>query len=235
MQEDDFRNYEIKKPQEEGEGILINILTRTSGRPNGFRKCRESIQNQTYKNIRHIVCYDSSEDLKYLSKFEVDYFKVNKGKRWRFFGLRKNKPGYKPYNLYCNKLLRKVKRGWIMFLDDDDMLLHDEVIKIVVEAINQKNNNTLLIWQTRYPDGSLLPKKEGFESRKISYMNIDTACFAFHSDYKKTAKWDSYVGADFRFISELANSIPDQKWLQMALTQKNNFGDHGRRNDITLS
>ena len=30
---------------------LINILTRTSGRPKGFRRNRESILNQTYKNI----------------------------------------------------------------------------------------------------------------------------------------------------------------------------------------
>jgi hypothetical protein len=216
------------------EPVLINILTRTSGRPNGFRKCRKSIENQTYKNIRHIVCYDSSEDLNYLGEFNLDYFKVKRKKRWKFFGLRKTKPGYKPYNLYCNQLLKRVKEGWILFLDDDDMLLHNEVINEIVTVIDQINKDTLLIWKTRYPDGRLLPGVDVFDNEEISYTNIDTACFAFHSKFKSASKWDSYIGADFRFILGLSKVIPRQKWISVALTQKNNFGDHGGRNDIIL-
>ena len=49
---------------------LINILTRTSNRPIGFKNCELSIKNQTYKNIKHIVSYDNDNDLTYLKETE---------------------------------------------------------------------------------------------------------------------------------------------------------------------
>ena len=185
--------------------ILINILTRTSGRPVGFGKCRKSIFNQTYKNIRHIVCYDEKQDLDYLDSYEIEKFKVKRKLKDNLFGLRKNKPGFKPYNLYCNKLLNKVNKGWILFLDDDDMLLHDGVLEELVNTIKNVTSDTLIIWQTRYPDGRLLPENEIFKKQEIKYENIDTACFSFHSDFRKAAKWDAYRGADFRFLKKLEN------------------------------
>ncbi len=212
--------------------ILINILTRTSGRPVGFEKCRKSIINQTYKNIRHIVCYDDKQDLDYLDQYEIEKFRVKRKKKDNLFGIRNNKPGFKPYNLYCNKLLNKVKNGWILFLDDDDMLIHEGVLEELVNTIKNLTNDTLILWQTRYPDGRLLPEKELFQKHEIKYENIDTACFGFHSDFRKCAKWDAYRGADYRFLKNLESLIPEQKWIFTAFTQKNNFGDHGRRNDI---
>jgi len=56
--------------------ILINILTRTSGRPNGFNKCRKSIENQTYIQIKHLVSYDDNNDLHYLKKYDCEKIKV---------------------------------------------------------------------------------------------------------------------------------------------------------------
>ncbi len=58
--------------------IQINILTRTSNRPHGMRHCYDSVKQQTYKNIRHIVAYDTPSDLDYLQKLDVDLIKVDK-------------------------------------------------------------------------------------------------------------------------------------------------------------
>jgi len=46
----------------------INILTRTSGRPNCFKRCVDSIKSQTYKNINHIVGADDDASYEYASK-----------------------------------------------------------------------------------------------------------------------------------------------------------------------
>jgi len=37
---------------------LLNILTRTSNRPNAFELNKMTVRTQTYPNIRHIVCVD---------------------------------------------------------------------------------------------------------------------------------------------------------------------------------
>lgn len=208
---------------------LINILTRTSNRPIGFEKCFESVKNQTYRNVRHLVSYDNPADLSYIKKYKVETIKVYKDEIIDENALNKK---YEPYNLYCNELLKEVKEGWIMFLDDDDMLLHDNVLKEIINHIRKSNENTLFFWYTRFPDGTLLPSQENFKNKKIVLQQMDTACFSFHSKYKNAALWDAWWAADFRFIEKLAQIIPKHKWLPFALTQKNNFGDQGRRNDI---
>ena len=40
-----------------------------------------------------------------------------------------------PYNLYMNSLIKEVKEGWIMFLDDDDIWLEHK-LSIQLEQMN---------------------------------------------------------------------------------------------------
>ncbi len=214
--------------------VLFNVLTRTSGRPRGFKLCRESITNQTYKNVRHLVSYDRPEDLEYVEQYDVDKLRVDypskPGKKEAVKGL-----VYEHYNLYCNDLLAQVESGWILFLDDDDMLLGRRVLKKLARRISRLDEDTLIIFQTRYPNGKLLPEENFMEKNKIELYHIDTACFAFHSKYKEAAKWDGWRTADYRFLKDLSLAVPKQYWIKEPLTQKNNFGDLGQRNDIKLS
>lgn len=225
----------FKDPAQKKErDILINVLTRTSGRPVGFEKCFSSIDDQTYSSIRHIVSYDTPEDLSYLKGKKLDLIRVKK-KTYKGRLTRKgHKLNFEPYNLYCNRLLRKVNHGWVLFLDDDDMLAKETVLKDLTKVIENVDKDTLLIFQTEYPDGRKLPDDDAFKVEKIEYMNIDTACFAFHSKYKKAVKWDAWRGADFRYIRDLAKEIPNQVWIKDSFTKKNNFGDQGRRNDLKI-
>lgn len=219
--------------KEKNREVLINILTRTSGRPVGFNKCHSSIINQTYKKIRHIVSFDTKNDLGYLQSAKIDIVRVTKKKYKGRLARKGHKLNFEPYNLYCNWLLREVKKGWVVFLDDDDMLAGNEIIAKIAEQIKKMDEDTLLIWRTRYPDGRSLPSDNSFKTKEIKYMDIDTACFAFHSKYKKGAKWDAWRGADFRYLRDLARVIPKQKWIPEIVTLKNNFGDQGKRNDLS--
>lgn len=221
-----------KGPEERGNVILINILTRTSGRPIGFNKCHSSVLEQSYPKVRHMVSYDTKEDLSYLRGKEIDLVKVKRKKYKGILTRKGHRLNFEPYNLYCNRLLEKVKGGWIVFLDDDDMLANDMVIEELVSEIKNVSEDNLLIFKTEYPDGRQLPDENAFEAEKIEYMNIDTACFAFNSKYAARAKWDAWRGADFRYIRDLANTIPQKKWIPKVITLKNNFGDQGNRNDL---
>ena len=59
--------------------VLVNILTRTSGRPIGFNNCRHSVRNQKYKRIRHIVsCEDGLNFSEDTNIDGVDFITVKK-------------------------------------------------------------------------------------------------------------------------------------------------------------
>ncbi len=215
--------------------VLITILTRTSNRPLGFEKCRKSIENQTYKNIRHIVSYDNDKDLDYLSKYKkIEYLKVSPIVVEPKDNTKNGHFKFAPYNLYCNTLLEMVKKSWIIFLDDDDMLLHNEVIAEIVNEINSCKKNTLLIWRMRYPDGKLLPPEDQMDRKVIKMSKIGAPCVAFHSDYKKYAYWDCWKGSDFRIIISLFKKLKHKRWIYKPYIQINNFGDFGNKNDIEI-
>lgn len=219
--------YKNKRSKEQ---ILINILTRTSNRPIGFYNCRQSIVKQSYKNIKQFVSYENEVDLTYIDCADVSKVKVEK---YEGEGL-VNLEGYvhAPYNLYCNTMLDHVDHGWILFLDDDDNLFHNKVIEEIIAEIKKEDEDTMFIWQMRYPNGKLLPTKDHFEKKKIEINNIDTTCFIFHSKYKKFAKWDQWKASDYRVIQKLCEIIPKKKWIEKVYIQINNYGDYGNRNDL---
>ncbi|AUC82084.1 glycosyltransferase family A protein [Lacinutrix sp. Bg11-31] len=214
------------------QNILLNVLTRTSNRPFGFSNCHKSIINQTYNNVNHIVSYDNEKDLDYLKLYNVEKIKVNVN-----IPVVEHKDGHihAPYNLYCNSLLNQVKSGWIMFLDDDDNLLHNKVLKEIVSKIKKANDDTIFIWQMRYPDGKILPNEEQFNSKEIKLNTIGSCCIIFHSKYKDEAQWDQWKASDFRFIKALSSKVPNIEWIKKVYVQINNFGDYGNKNDISNS
>ncbi|MCF6308035.1 MAG: glycosyltransferase family 2 protein [Flavobacteriaceae bacterium] len=215
--------------------ILINILTRSSNRPVGFQKCYKSVKNQTYKNVRHIVSYDDEKDLVYLKELDIDLVFVHKDKNSINTNEVDSDGNLKaPYNLYCNKLLDTVDEGWILFLDDDDNLYHNKVLEEIVSIIKKEDEDTLFIWQMRYPNGKVLPSNQLIKNKKIVKFNIGSPCFLFHSKYKNKARWDDYKVSDFRFLNTLSNQIPNKIFLTKIVAQINNYGDLGSRNDVLV-
>ena len=211
---------------------LINILTRTSNRPKGYKICENSINSQSYNNINHIVSYDNDKDLKYLDKCE-NKVKINRSEIIKNDTSKNpNNPNFwfSPHNLYCNKLLDEVKEGWVMFLDDDDMLYDKSVIEKIVNNI--VDEDTILIWKMRYPDGRYLPDNHSFKTETIRLGGIGSPCFLFHSKYKNESYWDAYKCGDYRFLEKLYKKIPNKKWINEIFIQLNNNGGFGKKKDI---
>ena len=104
-----------------------------------------SIINQTYKNIRHIVSVDDVMSYQYVKKNGVldrDIIFMNKPIRIN--------SNHMPYNLYMNYLMNEVKSGWILFLDDDDILIDNDSINIIIE--NLPKSPALLIFKSKVGD-----------------------------------------------------------------------------------
>ena len=212
--------------------ILINILTRTSGRPEGFKVALDSVRSQTYKNINHIIATDDINSEYYLQSENVNYMFFN---RSHFANKVAPSPARRssiklPHNLYFNEMIKHVKEGWILYLDDDDRLSSNTIIEELVEQI--KPTDDLLLWKTKFPSnliqGSILPPNEG----PPQPGQIDGHCHGVNSRCKDKIEWIGWNFSDFYVIDKLYNEIENKRWLDLILVEKSQIG-MGKRGDIS--
>jgi len=201
--------------------IIINILTRTSNRPNYFRQNYNSIKNQKIDNnvkINHIVSYDNDVTKEYLDEYD-DIIKV------QVFNTKK---GTFPYNEYLNTLHSYINAGYIMYLDDDDILLEDSISLIIPHL----NPNHILIWRVKYFD-RIIPNDKTFSLNKITKGDICSNSYIYHSNILKTNNllWKPTKGGDHIFIKKLNKIIKNTKWINCIISQVNNIGN-GKKNDM---
>jgi hypothetical protein len=208
---------------------FVNILTRTSGRPQFFRENCKSINDQSYQKIRHIVSVDDQEsedyvkDLKDTTFPQIEYHRLEKQ-------ICKGN-GHFPFNLYMNELQSHVTEGWIMFLDDDDIFIDSDAVSNIMANI--KSEDDLLLWRVRFPNNRIIPKHLG---RKPRMGDVSCIGFMFHSKWIPEAVWGDRKGGDYRIIKKLFD-ILQPVWIDQVLTAvnyENNrpFGS-GQRHDKT--
>ena len=205
---------------------LINILVRTSGRPQYFKKCIESIKLQRFKNYKIYISYDNKEDLAYIKKstdeHDIIIFckKHNQNKNLNF-----------PYNLYFNNLYNQISIGWILFLDDDNKLINNNsLLKISNQLYDM---HSLVIWKVKLLD-KIIPLNSFQDKPKL--YDIDSANFAYNSIHKeKYGLWDGNKCADFRVIKSLYTNLPKTIWIDEVLVESqrtNIYGGKGIKDDL---
>ena len=169
--------------------FMINILMRNTYRPMAFAKCINSILTQTYKNFKIIMCYDDDRCLEYLRKYEdnkrIDIFKTN--------NIDKTLPKF--YNLYCNQLLEKVDKGWIIFLDDDDMFATNDALQTIASRLYTQDH--MLFWKFKRPDREIYPDK------RVLPDSVASCGYCFHTKHKNLSRWTITQGGDFNYIEGL--------------------------------
>ena len=184
----------------------INILIRTSNRPEYFKTCIGGILKQKYENYNVYICFDKMESLNYLTHFKntekIEYFPVHK----------KSKEKYK-FNLYCNDLLDKVTDGYVVFLDDDDKFCHNNVLNILNDVMDEQ---TLAVWKFFRPDKLIYPTN----IQKINLGEIDTSGFIGHIKSYENCRWWDKRNGDYNFITQVIHkNNPEIKILDQILTQ----------------
>lgn len=209
---------------------LINILTRTSNRPNYFINCFNNVKNQTYKNINHIISVDNDESEKYVKTQTDNYIKLN-------IPINPNPPiitgrRYAPYNSYLNDLRNQVKDGWVLYLDDDDIFMSNSSLQKIVNHID--NDDQLLMWRVKFPN-RIIPEDEYFNNKKVVLNHFSGIGFMYHSKYDKYSKWEVYSGGDYFFVDNLLKVIPNIKWINEVYTglqRTDSMGGFGKKDDL---
>ena len=198
-------------------GKKINILIRTSNRPECFKKCIESILQQNYENYQVYICYDKKESLDYLKEYEhypqIRYFYVEEASAEKY-----------KFNLYCNQLLEKVNDGYIMFLDDDDILIGNRTLEIMNWHLVA---NKMIIWNFLRPDKVVFPKDL---NKELILGEIDTSSICFHHSLKHLSKWGDKQYGDFHFYKHIFNQCKEKLYVNYILTTtqfNNKIGNYG--------
>jgi hypothetical protein len=195
--------------------MKINILTRTYNRPEYFNICRESIINQTYKNINHVV--GSEVDCQYCG----DYISLSKKTVDKVRPKPSTYPA--PWNLHLNEMNNHVKDGWIMYLDDDDMFVSETSLERIINYVD--NENQLIIWQVDI--GGFMVVPSNMEFGVIKPGNVSGIGFMFHCKHLPV-DWGSWSYGDYRVINELSKKL-EVVFIKEILTRTQGRPNNGKQ------
>lgn len=190
---------------------LINVLIRTSKRPELFARAVQSVKSQTYKNTRIIVAYDSYLSGQYTQGYE------------RFFFISDLKCDHF-WNLYCNYLKALVTDGYFFYLDDDDYLYRNDVLENIAPHLNDPEVGVIC---QMLRNGKPKPASHLMRAKKIIRGRIGSPCLFLHHSKKNIANWDGERAADYRWIKEVESKMP-LKFVQQVVVETGNNGLHGR-------
>jgi hypothetical protein len=202
-----YQKWVLNKP-------LINILIRTSKRPQFFNDCINSVYNQTYKNINIIVGVDNKESYNYVKKEKCRIVEYSQ----KDFSV-PEKPNLPEYgnvfipNSYMNKLMDECQYGYIMYLDDDDIYSNTKSLSEIVSHINGDNN--LLFWKVEFPH-RVVPGHSKFR-KPPELTEIDTVGFMFPIKYR--VDWEPFSNGDFRVAKQLYQKVPIKRYIDKILTK----------------
>jgi len=203
---------------------LINILIRTSDRPNYFARCLNSVLQQTYKNYRVIVSADNNKTKAYVNIYGLQCINVK--------SMPRTQEQTAPWNLYLNDLMDQVDDGWIIFLDDDDYLADENVLENIAKQLDNKYK--LYVWQMQWPNGRKIPEDTYFH-KPFERKHIGMPCFTFHSVIKDKIRFDAMRAGDFRVISELEKYTDKINWIRQVYVKIGNTGLVGKKVDLSRS
>lgn len=188
-----YKGSRLKESFSKKDPPLMNILTRTSGRKSCFEKLRQSFDQQTYPRKRHLVANDREDAyVRGLSDVVSVTPDQNAGKCF--------------YNKYLNTLWKRVREGWVMFLDDDAFMFDNGFLERVANRCATLNPKTLLVVHSYYgPHKSVLP-------RKLQKGHVDMANICVHSSCPY--RFDGNCGGDWRLVQKILED-PSYKVVHM--------------------
>ncbi len=199
---------------------LVNILTRTHNRPKMFKICRDSVTKQTYKLINHIVGSETCQSY-YPEAIRLTPKTPDLNNTWIAPNGKKIKSYPAPYNKHLNQMALHVKRGWVMYLDDDDMFSGKDSVTQIVSQID--HHDQLLMWRVDI-NGHVVPSDGNFG--QIIAGDISGIGFMFHSKHLPV-KWPGHSVGDYKVISQLSEKL-STKWIDKVLTKTQGKPNNGR-------
>lgn len=219
---------------------LINIITRTRNRPRFFQLNVNSLNQQTYKNLHHIVTYQVEEDLSYINEYQYsnttlvkvpNVIKDNSLEK-TIEGLTLN---HSPYNLFLNEAHKYVKEGWVMYLDDDDIFSFSNSIEFIVNEISKHDLETKHLWKVQFP-GWTTPSDFHFQSyvegKPFKNSQISMIGMIFHSNHLNKVNFHEWACGDYFAFKGLDKQLPKRNMINYPLTKIATIPGGGQRKDL---
>lgn len=137
---------------------------------------------------------------------------------------------HSPYNSYLKMSEKRLKDGWVFYLDDDDYFYDSNFLLNLVEEINKFDNDTIHIFRNKRYDDVLRPSDSSWEKMKSGHPfmlhQIGGSCICFHTDYVDYTVWDEWSGADYRTIKSLEQVIQKKNFTNLiAINYKSRGGN----------
>lgn len=201
----------------------LNILIRTSGRPNYFYQCMQSIRKISPTAYIHVTV-DNKNDLEYVlrnvSDFEYSIYVINKLCVTKLCDESEKSIGCAEpfiYNYYFN-IVRPFLFGWCIIIDDDDIMISAPEY--------DKSIDKIYIHKTDI--GRCVVPSESFGIKPV-ICDISSLCIVFHSS--QMVDWKPFKCGDYTFISELFSKYQCE-WKEEYISRVQTGDNFGRRNDI---
>lgn len=175
---------------------LINILIRTSNRQDLFRRCLNSVLNNGYPNIRIIISID--RDVDYIPE-NLEVIRVQADKTLPYF-----------YDCYLNDLKSLVTEGYLLCLDDDDILLPGVLAKIPLDA-------PAIVVQLDHL-GNIVPKDE-----RLLLGQIGMPCLILHHSLKDIADLTGGDHGDYHWIKAISEHV-ELKFVPLVVVKSDQKG-----------
>jgi len=198
----------------------LHIVIRTSGRPNYFKNCVNSIRKFAHDAFLHITI-DDEKDLAYVHTwckgFNYNYYLINRStversvSRFNFT----RKPFI--YNHYFN-IVKPFLKGRVMFLDDDDMLVETPAENCTANGFN--------LYRVRVGE-RVIPDDAHWKTITLNHISGISVMAWSH----QLPDWNPQRGGDYDLINYMAQHYTP-RWIDRVISAAQTRGNNGKRNDL---
>src|SRR5574344_1072201 len=137
---------------------LITVITVTKNRPNLLKRAIETVKNQTYSNIKHLIIID--ECPKTLEMMELNYKNDPKIEYEYMKRIPNEKSGPSVLARLRTYTIHKIGEGWFSFLDDDNEFYPNHIEELYKFAISHDCNAVHSYREVIYKNGTPYLKEE---------------------------------------------------------------------------
>ena len=177
----------------------LNVLTRTSGRPNFFKLCRQSVASQDYPNLKHVLLVDDKNQNDYV----YDYDGVDKV-------ISINSGDFEHYDQYLNEGLKHLPKGELFcVMDDDDFYTKPDSLSRAVKALGNKD---LVLFRVKAAAATVpYTNRMTGKNKYLEAGNFSMLGFVMKTDFARDKngvliEFPARHGGDYGFINRCARS-----------------------------
>ena len=199
----------------------LHVITRTSGRPNFFKICNQSITQQTYKNINHIVVVDDANTNPERSvqvPWHVGNGYINQYKNITKINISWNNISH--FEQALNFALDEIPdEDYFCILDDDDFYTSPNSLQTAMSLVDNKD---ILFWRV-YAAAGIVPDKSHFK-KALPYGQIAMIGWIVKKSFIKNCRFNPMYGGDFDFIQQITGGnvlTPNIGWHDDILSATN--------------